>query len=228
MINLMNYSYRLKNFFSAKFSKQCKFHPSEYSTIDDKGNVVPVQIEAYFLALNRYIDKGSSVLDVGFGLGYGLIISSIHAKNVYGIDVDRKALQHCMGYLKGRLPTLSNIDTYDGYHIPYDNDFFDVVICVDVIEHVENYHKLIDEMIRVSKKGVFLSTPNRRPEYTNPDGSPKNYWHLREWNYEEFNSIIGQHGKCEWHCINGPWDGPFTISDKVQENTMALSPFIYK
>ena len=123
----MNYSYRVKNFFSSKFSKQYKVHPSDYSTIDDKGNVVPVQIEAYFLALNQYIDKGSSVLDVGFGLGYGLIISSIHAKNVYGIDVDRKALQHCMGYLKGRLPTLSNIDTYDGYHIPYDNDFFDVV-----------------------------------------------------------------------------------------------------
>ena len=54
---------------------------SEYSATLGRGKtVVPCQIEAYFLALNNYIDEGASVLDVGFGLGYGLNILAIRAK----------------------------------------------------------------------------------------------------------------------------------------------------
>jgi len=97
-----------------------------------------------------------------------------------------------------------------------------------VIEHVEDYNRLIKEMLRVSRKGVFLSTPNRRPEYTNKDGSPKNYWHLREWSYEEFDEIIKKFGQVEWNFINGSYEGPFSISDRINENTQALSPFIFK
>ena len=83
-------------------------------------------------------------------------------------------------------------------------------------------------MLRVSRKGVFLSTPNRRPEYTNKDGSPKNYWHLREWSYDEFDKIVRQFGQVEWNCINGPYEGPFTISTEIHQDTFALSLFIFK
>lgn len=83
-------------------------------------------------------------------------------------------------------------------------------------------------MLRTSKHGVFISTPNRRPEYTNKNGSPKNYWHLREWNYEKLNEILRQFDQVEWNCINGPYEGPFSISTEVNQNTLALSPFIYK
>ena len=92
---------------------------------------------------------------------------------------------------------------FDGYNLPFPDDTFDVVTCVDVIEHVEDYDRLIKEMLRVSKKGVFLSTPNRRPEYTNRDGSPKNYWHLREWSFEELEMILSKFGRTEWIFING-------------------------
>ena len=42
--------------------------PKEYLAILGKGSVVPCQIEAYFLALNKYIAEEDQVLDVGFGL----------------------------------------------------------------------------------------------------------------------------------------------------------------
>jgi SAM-dependent methyltransferase len=203
-------------------------NPKEYSATAGIGSVVPVQIEAYFLALNKYVDKSAIVLDIGFGLGYGLNILAIKAEEVNGVDVDNKAYDYCQKTIFGRNPKLIHLSTYDGYNLGFSDEHFDIVTCVDVIEHVEDYNKLIKEMLRVSKKGVFLSTPNRRPEYTNPDGTPKNYWHLREWNFSEFDEIVRTHGKVDWNFINGPFDGPFSLSNILHENTLALSPFIYK
>ena len=145
--------------------------------------MVPVQIEAYFLALNKYVGESSLVLDVGFGLGYGLNILAIKSRELAGVDVDKKVYEYCMSTVMGRNPRLTSLNVYDGYQLQFPDNHFDVVTCVDVIEHVEDYHRLINEMMRVCKKGVFISTPSRRPEYTNKDGSPMNYWHLREWNY---------------------------------------------
>jgi len=208
--------------------KPCKPRPSEYSTIVGVGSVVPCQIEAYFLALNKYVDESATVLDVGFGLGYGLNILAIKAKEVSGVDVDKKVYDYCQGTIVDRNPRLIYLSIYEGYSLSFPDNYFDVVTCVDTIEHVEDYDRLIKEMLRVAKKGVFLSTPNRRPEYTNPDGTPKNYWHLREWSFDEFDEIVKRHGKVDWNFLNGPFEGPFISSKTVQENTFTLSPFIYK
>ncbi|ACL17473.1 class I SAM-dependent methyltransferase [Methanosphaerula palustris] len=201
--------------------------PKEYTTTVGIGSVVPVQIEAYFFALNNYLDESAKVLDVGFGLGYGLNILSIKAREAYGVDVDKKTYEYCQQTLVGRNPRLVELNLYDGYHLNYPDNFFNIVTCVDVIEHVVDYSALIEEMVRVSKKGVFISTPNKLPENTNPDGTPKNYWHLREWSFDELAFILSRY-QVEWNFINGCWDGPFTISKKVQNNTMALVPFIKK
>jgi SAM-dependent methyltransferase len=211
-----------------KFIFNKKPDPKDYSTIVSVGSVIPCQIDAYFLALNNYVEELSTILDVGFGLGYGLNILAIKAKEVSGVDVDQKVYDYCQGTVVGRNPRLVDLRIYDGYSLEYTDSYFDVVTCVDVIEHVEDYHKLIREMLRVSKKGVFISTPNRRPEYTNPDGTPKNYWHLREWSFEEFDEIARQHGRVDWNFLNGPFEGPFTWSKDMQENTLTLSPFIFK
>ncbi len=202
--------------------------PSEYSAMVGKGSFVPCQIEAYFLVLNKYIDEGMAVLDVGFGLGYGLNILAIKAKDVSGIDVDERVYDYCQATLAGRNPRLRCLELYDGYSIAFPDGDIDVVTCVDVLEHVEDYDRLIDEMLRVSRKGVFLSTPSRRSEFTNRDGTPKNYWHLREWSFEELNEILSHHGTVEWNFLNGPFDGPFTTSRVPIENTLTLSPFVHK
>ena len=207
---------------------EVKPNPKDYSTIVGVGTIVPCQIEAYFLALNRYVDEGAKVLDIGFGLGYGLNIMAIKAKEVSGVDIDEKVYHYCQNTIVGRNPRLMHLGMYDGYTLNFPDNFFDVLTCVDVIEHVEDYHRFIKEMLRVSRIGVFFSTPNRRPEYTNLDGTPKNFWHLREWSFEEFDLIVTQHGRVDWNFLNGPFEGPFTRSDRVHQDTLTLSPFIYK
>lgn len=202
--------------------------PKDYSATIGRGSVVPCQIEAYFLALNRYLGEDETVLDVGFGLGYGLNILAIKAGSVSGVDIDPKALDYCRNTVLGRNPRLVYLAQYDGYSLPFPDGHFDLITAVDVLEHVEDYHRFLAELMRVTRKGIFLSTPNRRPEYTNSDGTPKNHWHLREWSFAELDSILKKHGQLDWNFLNGPFEGPYTHSKHPAENSLTLSPFVIK
>ncbi len=220
---------RLKKVFGqAPAVSPVKPNPKDYSTIVGKGSVVPCQIEAYFLALNAYVDEEAEVLDVGFGLGYGLNILAIKARQVCGVDVDPKVLAYCNDTVRGRNPRLDRLELYNGLNLPFQDEEFDVLTCVDVLEHVENYDAFLDEMLRVCRKGVFISTPNRRLEYTNPDGTPKNHWHLREWSFEELDDILRRHGKVEWNFLDGPFEGPFCTVGTATPATLTLTPFLFK
>jgi SAM-dependent methyltransferase len=50
----------------------------------------------------------------------------------------------------------SDIVAFDGMHIPFPDASFDVVLCTEVLEHVQHYQVLIDEMRRVLKPGGRL------------------------------------------------------------------------
>lgn len=202
--------------------------PKEYTTTDGPQEV-PCQKETYYYALNKYIKDGDKVLDVGMGIGYGMNLLSIKAKEVYAVDVDKKAVEYCTKNVMSKNPKVKELKLYDGYKLPYKDNYFDVVTCVDVVEHVEDYDRFIDELLRVAKRAVVFGTPNRRPEYTNPDGTPTNYWHLREWSYEEFDKIAKSHAKkVEWTFLDGPYDGPFKITHKVNKDTLVLLPALIK
>jgi ubiquinone/menaquinone biosynthesis C-methylase UbiE len=198
--------------------------PRLYSVLDADAEV-PGQTAAYRLAANHYLRTGDSVLDVGFGLGYGLKIMSEKANRLSGIDIDRKAIAKMRR--SSISPKIKTLDHYDGYSIPFSEDSFDLVTCIDVLEHVPDYMRLIRSMCKVSRRHVVISTPNRRPEYMNRDGSPKNPWHIREWSFEEFDQILKELGeRYEWNFLNGPWDGPFTVSQSIKDTTLALTPVI--
>jgi len=44
--------------------------------------------------------------------------------------------------------------------LPFKDNSFDLVVCADVLEHLENIHFIFDELIRVSNKYILLSLPN--------------------------------------------------------------------
>jgi ubiquinone/menaquinone biosynthesis C-methylase UbiE len=169
------------------------------------------------------------VLDVGVGLGYGMAIISVKASRVEGVDVDDKAVEYAAKEYVGKNPKIKSVKVYDGYKLPYPSKSFNVITCVDVLEHVEDYDRFIDELLRVTKKYVIFGTPNRRKEYTNPDGTPMNHWHLREWSKPELDAILKKHSaKIEWRLIDGPFDGPFTVNKRTSKNTLVLMPVLTK
>ena len=53
-----------------------------------------------------------------------------------------------------------NIDLDSINKLPFENNSFDCVICLDVLEHLENFHLILDEINRVSNKYIIISLPN--------------------------------------------------------------------
>jgi 2-polyprenyl-3-methyl-5-hydroxy-6-metoxy-1,4-benzoquinol methylase len=122
------------------------FYPNFSDNWDDK------LFREYIL---KEITTDTILLDIGAGAG---ILSEMNfrglVKKVYGIDPDPRVLEN-KNLDEGTLGT--------GDSIPFDNGFFDVIICDNVLEHVTNPQRFFRESYRVLKsKGIFLTkTPNR-------------------------------------------------------------------
>lgn len=94
--------------------------------------------------------KPVKVLEVGAGDG-----SILHFLNEWNFASALYALeiaQSGVDKIKERnLTSLKEAKTFDGYHIPYDDDSFDLIILAHVLEHVEHERILIRELKRVAK-----------------------------------------------------------------------------
>lgn len=44
--------------------------------------------------------------------------------------------------------------------LPYEENSFDVVLCLDVLEHLNNLHEIFDQMCTVTRKYLIISLPN--------------------------------------------------------------------
>ncbi|MBF0367848.1 MAG: methyltransferase domain-containing protein [Magnetococcales bacterium] len=44
--------------------------------------------------------------------------------------------------------------------LPYEDNAFETVVCVDVLEHLDGIHRVFDELLRVSRSHVLVTLPN--------------------------------------------------------------------
>lgn len=127
---------------------------------------------------------GQKVLDVGCGLGKGLEILSRSASHAQGIDMDDRLER----------PDIQKMDIAE-----MQSNGFDSVVCIDVIEHVEDDRTFVDNLARVARKQILLSTPN----YT----ASRCQWpyHVREYMPHELFELFAPIGKIEMY--KGPQYG---------------------
>jgi len=101
--------------------------------------------------------KGKKILEIGVG-GEGGMINLLKDENeVHGIDASESARINCEK--RGLKVDVFNLDMHA---IPFEGDYFDIVIAFEVMEHFANPQFVVEEVKRVLKKtGFFLiSTPN--------------------------------------------------------------------
>jgi predicted SAM-dependent methyltransferase len=103
--------------------------------------------------LNRfkeYIEESSTILDVG--CDNNILKQNLQNKKVIGIDI-------------GGNPDFT-IDLDKDKLTRFTNNSFDMVICTEVLEHLNDFHSMLNELFRVSNKYVLISLPNCMDVFT--------------------------------------------------------------
>jgi len=126
--------------------------------LDEKNQ--PETLKEFFKAESQFLEnnipENSLILDAGCGWGRHLFLVSNKIKKGIGIDKDKTRISESKQFLKDK----KNIETFhaDIYKIPFPEDYFDIVICMNNTFGNLKEHKLaLKEMIRVLKvKGKLI------------------------------------------------------------------------
>ena len=136
-------------------------------------------LKAYYLAVD-YI-KGD-LLELGCGEGRGVELLAPIATSFTAIDkisevvdqLDRKFPDYT--FKKGSFPPLDGTES----------NSFDTIVSFQVIEHIKDDRKFLEEMWRVLKPGgkAIITTPNIKKSVT------RNPWHIREYTADELKALV--------------------------------------
>jgi SAM-dependent methyltransferase len=143
-------------------------------------------IEVEHLARYRWAGQlvaGRTVLDAGCGVGYGTaMLARAGAGEIVGLDLSANAIEAA----GNATPANASFVVGDLHALPFPAGRFELVVCFEVIEHVEFQDDVIAELARVlAPDGVLaISSPNRD---VYPAGNPH---HLHEYVPEELRSAL--------------------------------------
>jgi len=109
------------------------------------------------------IKKNDVVLDLGCNNGQHSLRVAKKCKKVTGLDYDKDQLKIAKALSKDRKIYNCKFVKHDlEKKLVFKNNFFDKVLCLDVLEHINSRDKLLREIKRVLKpKGLaFIAVPN--------------------------------------------------------------------
>lgn len=130
----------------------------------------------------KYVD--GKVLEIGTGSGYGIELIASHAQEFVTVDKFKPAIldepemaaKSNIQFLQMTVPPLQGIP----------DNTFDFAISFQVIEHIGEDKKFVQEIYRVLRPGgkFILTTPNK------PMSLTRNPWHVREYTPRELEQCL--------------------------------------
>ena len=149
-------------------------------------------VSARYEVLLRLLPAGTqTVLDVGCGDGYLLHRLCVeHPRTeLVGVDNELEGVRLAQDQLQDADCSIS-VQQGSTYALPFDPARFDAVFMTDVIEHLEEPDRALEEVRRVLRpRGtLFLTTPNRQPDLR---WDPEH--HVHEYSPGELETLLSAH-----------------------------------
>jgi ubiquinone/menaquinone biosynthesis C-methylase UbiE len=119
------------------------------------------------------------VLEIGFGSG-NLIKTLLEKKcRYYGMEISQSAIVMAKRKYKDQV----EVNLIKENQIPYDNEFFDLIVMSHSLEHMEEEEKILEEIKRTLKKEGLIIIGVPAPE------TVENELHFRTYRPEDFRRI---------------------------------------
>ncbi len=115
---------------------------------------------ARFCRTARYLPKcWSSLLDVGCAEGYWLDFLN----RAFDSERTLRGYEYASNRVKAAKTRFPSLGMRQGsiFELPEENGSYDVVTCLEVIEHLPEWQSGLEELLRVAKKEVLVCVPYR-------------------------------------------------------------------
>ena len=142
--------------------------------------------------------KGTTLLDVGCAEGFALHYIQRYNPGLHtvGIDNDPNAITRGQTLFPHMQLHVGN-----GLHIAAAERSYDIVLALEILEHVTEPEQLLQEIRRVSKKHCIVSVP-REPWFCLANlarGKNVSRWgndpdHIHRWNTKKFETMLRNNG----------------------------------
>lgn len=152
-------------------------------------------IDSFYDRLASVVEplEPGSVLDAGCGEGETLArLGFLSQARTAGVDLSEQAVRHAAS----RIPW-AEVSVADVAELPFEDDSFDLVLCLEVLEHLREPEVALDELSRVSRGDVVVSTPHEpwfrlgsllRGKYARGLGNHPE--HLNHWNRRTLPALL--------------------------------------
>lgn len=140
----------------AKFIYEKYWHKRIRESKDEYGK--EKTINEIFDTASSVLKEGDRILDLGCGDGHFSLYIHEKFKEIYGAEIAGEAVH--IAQRRGIFLSLVDINEL----LPYKDDVFDAVSCLDVIEHLFDPVSVLKEIYRILQPNgqLVLTTPNLR------------------------------------------------------------------
>jgi predicted TPR repeat methyltransferase len=179
--------------------------------------------------------KVEKLLDVGAGEGSLLweMDKWNLADKLYGVEISASGVE----IIKSKnIPSLEQVSTFDGYHIPYEDKYFDTVTAIHVLEHVEHERLFLQELKRVAKAVIIEVPLEHNINIKKSIAGGEKYGHINFYDVDTFTSLLSTSGlKHQATKISTAGEeldvyasGKFKgrIKSLIKSSLLALNPFL--
>jgi ubiquinone/menaquinone biosynthesis C-methylase UbiE len=176
---------------------QPKVDTLNFRKFQTKNPIARLTIDGFYRRLAETVRNipAQSILDAGCGEGETLErLRDLLPPVVVGFDLNPDSVAYAAQRFPKGTFTVENV-----YHLPYPDQNFDLVLCLEVLEHLERPTDALRELARVARMSIVVSVPNEpwfqlgnlaRGKYLNRLGDHPE--HVQHWNRRTFRLLFEQ------------------------------------
>ena len=152
----------------------------------------------------------SHILDAGCGEGFTL--RELHTDGVQAAMLGTDVSHNALAWNRANRMSSSPLIVADVRHLPFSPNSFDLVVCLEVLEHMPDAASGLSELLRVARDYVLISVPHEpffrganflRGRYLRRLGN--NPEHLHAYSGPAFRRLLSAQAEVVWHGYSFPW-----------------------
>lgn len=178
--------------------EQSKFKESKHFKYSTGNKISQFLVNGFYRSIHKELKEVNFNSLIDLGCGEGMLLHSltdiIQKKHCCAIDFNEDEVKDATINLP-----FCNVKQASIYNVPFESEIFDLVICTEVLEHLETPELALEEIYRLSNKYILVSVPREpiwrllnicRFSYIKSFGNTPG--HLNHWSTSSFKRFISK------------------------------------